>query len=98
MLDELLAVFGSFGVATVPVKTGLVPTVVASGVTGTWTVLLVPAAIGPALTQGTVWPLVVHVHGPSVKLAGALVPAGIVIVAVIGPVVEAVPMFATVIG
>src|SRR5262247_3980721 len=60
-------------------------------------VLAVPVN-GPGWVQVTVWPLVVQLHGPLVKLAGALVPAGSVIVAVIVPVVGPVPMLVTVMG
>ena len=40
----------------------------------------------------------VQVHGPFVKLAGALVPVGKVMVVVIGPVVGKLPALVTVIG
>ena len=41
------------GVATVPVNTGVVPTVLFVGVTGTWIVLVPPEAIGPGSTHVT---------------------------------------------
>ena len=50
----LLAVTVSPGVAVVPLNTGCVPTVAALGVTGTWMVVVPPAAIGPGFTQVTV--------------------------------------------
>ncbi len=54
--------------------------------------------IGPGFTHVTVWPLVVQVLPPLLKLAGALVPVGNVNVVVIGPVVGPVPLFVTVTG
>ena len=95
----LLLVTVSPGVVVVPLNgPGCVPTVLAFGVTGTWIVLLPPAAIGPGLIQVTVWPLVVQLLPLLLKLAGALVLAGSVIVVVIGPVVGALPLLVTVIG
>lgn len=41
------------GVATVPVNTGVVPIVLTLAVTGTWIVVVPPAAIGPAFVQLT---------------------------------------------
>jgi hypothetical protein len=61
-------------------------------------VLDAPALIGPGCVQVTVCPTVVQLQTPLVKLAGALVLVGNVIVAVIGPVVGPVPMLLTVIG
>lgn len=60
--------------------------------------MLAPAAFGPGFTHVTVWPLVVQVLPPLLKLAGALAPLGKLNVVVIGPVVGLVPAFVTVTG
>jgi hypothetical protein len=93
LLPELL----SPGVVVVALKTGEVPTVDGPGTTGTLMTLSLPAVIGPALTQVTVWPLVVQVLPFDEKLAGAETPAGSVTVVVTGP-VEPEPVLATVTG
>ena len=95
----LLVVFTSpvTGVV-VALNVGVVPTIVALGVTGTLNVLLPPAAIGPAFVQVTEGVLVAHVQPLLVKLVGAVTPVGKVMVVVIGLVVAPVPIFATVIG
>jgi hypothetical protein len=97
--DTLLPVFVSpvTGVV-VAVNVGFVPTVVAPGVTGTLNVLLPLDAIGPGLVQVTEGADVEHVQPLLVKVAGAVTPAGNVIVVVIIPGAEPVPTFATVIG
>lgn len=96
----LLAVTVSPVVGVVPAEiAGLVPTMAAVGVTGTFTVLLPPFAIGPAVVQFTVWPVVAQLQPLLLKVAGADMPVGKVIDVAIGlPVVAAVPMLATVIG
>ena len=87
------------GVVVVPVNTGVVPTVVLFGVTGTWIVVPPPGAIGPGFTHVTVWPVVVQVFPPLLKPAGAVTPVGRPNVVVIGPVVgPAVIGFVTVTG
>ena len=73
---------------------GVVPTVLAAGVTGTFITAVLfgtTLLIGPGLVQVTVCPLVVQVLLLLVNVAGALVPAGKVIVVVITPVVGAEP-------
>ena len=95
----LLAVFISpvTGVV-VALNAGDVPDVEAFGVTGTLNVLLPPAMIGPAFVQVTEGVVVEHVHPLLVKFVGAFIPVGKVIVVVIGPAAEAVPILATVTG
>lgn len=100
LVGLLLAVLVSPAVGkTVPLNgPGVVPTVLALAVTGTWIALLPLAGMGVLLTQVTIWPAVVQFHVPLVKLAGALVPAGRVMVVVTGPVVGRVPTLVTVMG
>ena len=95
----LLAVFVSpvTGVV-VALNTGDVPEVEAFGVTGTLNVLLPPAAIELGFVHVTEGVVVEHVHPLLVKFVGAFIPVGKVIVVVIGPVAEAVPILATVTG
>ena len=93
----LLFVTVSTAVLTVPVITGFVPNVVASGVTGTLSVMTPPGSREVGCTQFTVWPVVMQLQVLLVKVIGALVPTGNVIVAVSGPDVGPVPMFDTVI-
>jgi hypothetical protein len=93
----LSVVSTSPGVVVVALKTGEVPTVDGPGTTGTLMTLSLPAVIGPALTQVTVWPLVVQVLPFELKLAGAETPVGSVIVLVTGPAGPE-PVFVTVIG
>ena len=82
----------------VALNVGDVPEVEAFGVTGTLNVELPPATIGPELVQDTEGVVVEHVQPLFVKFAGAVTPVGKVIVVVIGPEAEPVPIFATVIG
>lgn len=86
------------GLLTVPLNTGSVLMLLAAGVTGIWIVVLPPAGIVPGFVQVTVWPTVVQELPPLLKLAGALVPSGSVIVLVIVPVVGPVPPLVTVMG
>jgi hypothetical protein len=96
-VEVLLAGLLSFTVLTVLVRIGVVPTAVSPGVIGMLSVLLVPELIGPGSVQVTVLPLVVHVHGPLVKLAGAVMPGGRGTVTVTGP-LAAGPLLVTVTG
>jgi hypothetical protein len=92
---------GSFGAEDVPLNVGVVPAVAADGVTGTLiTIALLPAVLlnGPGVLQVTVWPEVVQLLPPLVKVAGADVPAGNVMVVVIGPVAGPEPTFVVVTG
>jgi hypothetical protein len=92
LLPVLVA--GSFGAEDVAVVGGVVPTVLAAGVTGTNIVEEFPGAIllkGFGLEQETICPVVVHVLPFEVNDGGALNPTGNVIVAVTGPVAGAVP-------
>ena len=96
----MLPVLVSPGVLVVPVNgPGDVPTVLALGVD--WHLDRVAdtgierarRGAGDGLTTGGTTP-----GPPSLKLAGALTPAGSVIVVVIGPVVGPLPLLVTVIG
>ena len=94
----LLPVTVSTGTKTAPLKTGWVPTVLPSAVTGTLTVLLSPGNSKLGCRQVTVWPLVLHDQVPSVKVIGAVVPSGNSRVAETIPEVAPLPILATVIG
>ena len=91
--------------ALLALNVGVKPTKTGSGVTGTLIVLLPFTGMGVLLVQVAVlvvngsggW-VAVQVHGPLVKLAGALVPAGKLTVVVIGPLVGATPTLLTVTG
>jgi hypothetical protein len=99
LLPVLLA--GSFGAEDVPLNVGVVPAVAAEGVTGTLIVIVLLGAVllnGPGVLQVTVWPEVVQLLPPLVKVAGADVPAGNVMVVVIGPVAGPEPMLVVVTG
>ena len=82
----------------VPLKVNPVPDVEAFGVIGIKNVLSRPARIGPAFVHVTVCPVVVQPHVLLVKLASVVTPAGKVMVVVITPDAEPLPMFLTVIG
>ena len=82
----------------VALNVGFVPDNDAFGVIGTKKVLSLPAAMGPEFVQDTEGVVVEHVQPLLVKFAGAVTPIGNVIVVVIIPGAEAVPIFATVIG
>lgn len=82
----------------VPLKVNPVPDVEAFGVIGIKNVLSRPARIGPALVHVTVCPVVVQPHALLAKFAGAVTPAGIVMVVVMTPKAEPVPMFLIVTG
>ena len=82
----------------VALNVGFVPDKDAFGVIGTKKVLSLPAAIGPALVQDTERTVVEHVQPLLVKFAGAVTPVGNVMVVVIMPGAEPVPILATVIG
>lgn len=91
IVPVLLVVAVSLVVGAVPaLNTGAVPIVEVFGVTGTLNALLAPFAIGPAVVQFTVLPVVVQAHPPFVKVVGAVTPVGKAIVVVIG-----VPVVAT---
>jgi hypothetical protein len=92
---------GSSGVDEPPLNVGVVPATEADGVTGTFiTTVLLPAVLlnGPGVLQVTVCPEVLQLLPPLVNVAGADVPAGNVIVVVIGPVAGPEPAFVVVIG
>ena len=86
-------------------KVGVKPTSTALGVTGTLIVLPPLTGIGALLTQVAElvvkasggW-VAVQVHGPLIKVAGAVIPAGRATVVVIGPLVGATPMLLMVTG
>ena len=82
----------------VALMVGLVPIVVASGVTGTRILILSPAGIGPGLVHVTMRAKVLQVEPLLVKVAGADVPAGNVIVVVMIPGAGLPPMFLTTTG
>ena len=69
----------------VALNVGFVPDKDAFGVIGTKKVLSLPAASGPALVHVTVGAVVEHVQVLLVKVAGAVMPAGNVMVVVITP-------------
>lgn len=82
----------------VALNTGDVPEVEAFGVTGTLKVLLEFCAIEVEFVHVTEGVVVAHVQPLLTKLAGAETSVGKVIVVVMMPVVEAVPILATVTG
>jgi hypothetical protein len=92
---------GSLGAEVVALNCGLVPADEGNGVTGTlMTDVFVGAVllIGPGVEHVTVCPNVVQELPLLKKLAGAVVPVGMVIVVVIGPVAGAVPTLVIVTG
>jgi hypothetical protein len=84
--------------AVVALNTGEVLTVDAVGVIGTLIVLLVPFGSALLVLQATVEPTVWQLQPFVVNDAGAVTPAGNVIVVLIGPAAVAVPTFATTTG
>lgn len=98
VVPVLLVVLISDVVATTLVKLSVVLAVAAPGVIGTENVMLLPLAMGPALVQDTLVPVVVQPKPLLVNVAGAVTLAGIVSVVMIGPVVGAEPMLLTVTG
>jgi hypothetical protein len=97
----LVLLTGSFGADEPPLKVGVVPATEAEGVTGTLIVMALLGAVllnGPGVLQVTVCPEVVQLLPPLVKVAGADVPVGNVMVVVIGPVAGPDPTFVVVIG
>jgi hypothetical protein len=92
---------GSLGADEVALNCGLVPAAAANGVTGTLITMALVGAIllkGPGVLHETVSPVVVQVLVPLVKLAGAEVLAGKVIVVIIGPVAGPEPILVVVTG
>lgn len=79
-------------------KVGKEPTALLLGVTGTLNVLLAPLAIEFGLVQLTTCPATVQPQPLLENAAGGVIPAGIVIVVVIGPFAGAVPILLTVTG
>jgi hypothetical protein len=101
----LLLVFASPPPALVALNVGEKPTSTGLGVIGTLMVLLPPFGMGVLLVQvavlavkGSGGCVAVHVHGPLVKLAGAVTPGGKLTVVVTGPLVGATPMLLMVTG
>jgi hypothetical protein len=78
---------------------GIVPTELLDGVTGTLNTLFVPFVIGFGLVQVTTCKLIVQLQPLLVNGAdGGVIPLGMVIVVVIGPLAGAVPILLTVTG
>jgi hypothetical protein len=99
-LPELLFVIVSPETGEViAVKVGVVPTELFVGVTGMLNKLLVPLVNEFGFEQITFCPEVVQFQPLLINGAtGGVIPAGILIVVEIGPVAEALPIFATVTG
>ena len=95
----LLPVFTSLLTgAVVAFTTGLVPSKVAFGVTGTLKVEAFPLFIGPWFVHVTVKFTVLQLQPLLIKLAGAVMPVGNVTVVDIRPMLGAVPILLTVTG